>query len=194
MKALISTPRGTVFDTFFPPENIQLAESLGDIVWNPEDSQFTKEELFPLLRDCDAYITTWGAPRLDGDLIAACPRLKLLTHLCGTVKPVTSDAVWENGIRVLTGNNYFAESVAEGTLAYILSALRDIPYYSHRLNTSISGKLPPMKTAVLPERKSVFSVTVRSRVTSSVFSPISAWRCLYTISSRSLRRISRVIS
>lgn len=142
MKALITTPRGAAFDTFFPAENIALAESLGEIIWNDSDKQFTVDELKERLADCDVYVTSWGAPRLDAELIAAAPKLKLLTHLCGTVKPVTSDAVWDNGIRVLTGNYYFAESVAEGTLAYILAALRDIPFYSHRLKTQKIWKSP----------------------------------------------------
>ena len=36
-------------------------------------------------------------------------------------------------MRVISGNDFFAESVAEGTIGYILAALRDIPKYSSRL-------------------------------------------------------------
>lgn len=133
MKALITTPRGAVFDTFFPPENITLAESLGEIVWNETERMLTFDEITERIGDCDVYVTTWGSPRLDESILAAAPRLKLLTHLCGTVVPFVSDAMWGRGIRVLSGNRYFAESVAEGTLAYMLSALRDIPRYSRRL-------------------------------------------------------------
>jgi len=132
MKALITTPRGEVFDTFFTPENIALAESLGEIVWNDTGRMFTPAEAAERIGDCDVYITTWGSPRLDETILAAAPKLKLLTHLCGTVVPFVSDALWERGIRVLSGNRYFAESVAEGTLAYMLTALRDIPRYSRR--------------------------------------------------------------
>lgn len=140
MKALISTPRGTVFGTFFPPELIEYINSLGEIIWNDTGRQFEKHELMEKLPGCDAYITTWGAHRLDAELIAAAPGLKLLTHLCGTVVPVVSDAVWENGIRVLTGNGYFAESVAEGTLAYMLASLRDIPYFSGQFKATRQWK------------------------------------------------------
>jgi len=132
MKALITTPRGEVFDTFFTPENIALAESLGDIIWNDTGHMFTPSEVAERICDCDVYITTWGSPRLDGTILAAAPKLKLLTHLCGTVVPFVSDAMWDRGIRVLSGNRYFAESVAEGTLAYMLTSLRDIPRYSRR--------------------------------------------------------------
>ena len=134
MKAFVSIPKGTVFDTFFTPENIALAESLGEIVWNETDHQLTAEEVAARIGDCDTYITAWGSPRLDQTILDVAPRLRLLTHLCGTVVPFVSDEMWDRDIRVLSGNRFFAESVAEGTLAYMLAALRDIPAYSHRLH------------------------------------------------------------
>ena len=132
MKALITTPQGKVFDTFFPPENIEYINSLGEIIWNHTEKHMSKEEILEKIPGCDVYVTTWGSHRLDAELINAAPGLRLLTHLCGSVVPVVSDGVWDSGVRVLSGNGYFAESVAEGTLAYMLSALRDIPFYSRR--------------------------------------------------------------
>lgn len=134
MKAFVTLPRGTVFDTFFTPENITLAHSLGEVVWNETDRHLTPEEIADRIGDCDTYITGWGSPRLDSTILDAAPKLRLLTHLCGTVVPFVSDAMWDRGIRVLSGNRFFAESVAEGTLAYMLAALRDIPAYSRRLH------------------------------------------------------------
>ena len=47
MKILVNFPKGnaTVFDTFFNEENIKLAESLGEVVWNDTNAYFT-DELF----------------------------------------------------------------------------------------------------------------------------------------------------
>ncbi|MBQ7322439.1 MAG: hydroxyacid dehydrogenase [Clostridia bacterium] len=134
MKAFVTLPRGTVFDTFFTPENVALAHSLGEVVWNETDRHLTPDEIAARIGDCDTYVTGWGSPRLDQTILSAAPNLRLLTHLCGTVVPFVSDEMWDRGIRVLSGNRFFAESVAEGTLAYILAALRDIPAYSHRLH------------------------------------------------------------
>lgn len=142
MKALITTPRGYIFDTFFPKENIELAESMGEIIWNDSDRQFTKNDIIERISDCDVYVTTWGAPKLDAEILDAAPNLKMLTHLCGTVVPVVSDAVWDRNIRVLSGNRFFAESVAEGTLAYILTVLRKIPFYSTRAKEGKVWKNP----------------------------------------------------
>ena len=133
MKAVVSTPKNHIFHTFFTPENCALAEKLGDFTWNESEEQLTKDELKERIRDCDVYVTTWGANRLDREVLDCAPKLKLLTHLCGTVVPFVSDEMWERGIRVISGNDYFAHSVAEGTIAYMLSALRKIPYYITRL-------------------------------------------------------------
>lgn len=133
MKAFAACPHGVNFDTFFTPENVALAESLGEICWIDKSGKITADDIDERLADCDTYITFWGSPKLDEELLARAPKLRLHTHLCGTVVPVTSDAEWDRGIRVICGNDWFARSVAEGTVAYILSALRDIPYFSTRL-------------------------------------------------------------
>lgn len=133
MKALVTLPKNQMFDTFFSKENIELAESLGEIVWNDADTPMSVEDIKKNIADCDVYVTCWGSPRLDKEILDCAPKLKLLTHVAGTVVPFVSDEMWERGIRVICGNDYFAESVAEGTIAYMLSSLRMIPYYSTKL-------------------------------------------------------------
>ena len=133
MKALITTPKDHIFHTFFTPDNIEIIEKSCDVIWNEKDCHFTKEEVKERIKDCDVYVTTWGSPRLDKEILDCAPNLKLLTHLCGTVVPFVSDEMWDRGIRVLSGNDYFAHSVAEGTIAYMLNSLRRIPYYINRL-------------------------------------------------------------
>ena len=133
MKAIVTIPKNQMFDTFFSAENIELAESLGEIVWNVYDRHLTVDEIKERIADCDVYITCWGSPRLDKEILDCAPKLKLLTHVAGTVVPFVSDEMWERGIRVICGNDYFAESVAEGTIAYMLSSLRMIPHYSTQL-------------------------------------------------------------
>ena len=147
MKTFISVPKGTNFDTFFNKENIQLAEELGDVIWNENGRQMTPDEVAAAIGDCENYVTLWGSPRLDESILEKAPNLKILTHLGGTVVPFVSDAMWERGIKVISGNDYFAESVAEGTLAYMLSALRDIPKYSYELKVEKKWKPSPWYTA-----------------------------------------------
>ena len=51
-----------------------------------------------------------------------------------------SDEMWQRGVRVISGNDFFAESVAEGTIGYMLTALRDIPMYCTRLKREKAWK------------------------------------------------------
>ncbi len=133
MKMLVTCPRGRTFDSFFDKENVDLAKSLGEVVWNPYGSKLTSNQAQKLIVGCDTYVTVWGAPRLDGELLAAADSLRIVMHLGNSPLPFVSDEAWKRGIVVLTGEKYYTASAAEGTLAYILCALRQIPEYSMRL-------------------------------------------------------------
>ena len=132
MKALVAIKQDKTFDTFFSKENIAFAESIGEFVWFDTTSA-TQDELKEKIKDCDTYITGWGSPALTPEILDCAPNLKLLTHLGSTVAPVVCDEVYERGIKVISGFDYYSKSTAEGAMAYILSALRNIPFYTHRL-------------------------------------------------------------
>ena len=140
MKSFVTLPKNSVFPTFFTDENIALAESLGEVVWNDKEVHLSHDEIAESIKNSDIYVTGWGSPRLDFRILNSAPNLRLLVHLCGTVVPVVSDELWERGIRVISGNDFFAESVAEGTIGYMLTALRDIPKYSSRLKNEKKWK------------------------------------------------------
>ena len=149
MRTLVSLARGRTFDTFFDKDNIDLAESFGEVTWNNFDRRMTADEVAERIWSCENYVTLWGSPRLDPQILKNAPNLRLLTHLGGTVVPFVSDEMWERGIRVISANDYFAESVAEGTLAYILCALRNIPKYSAELKNERKWKTSSSYTAGL---------------------------------------------
>ena len=132
MKALVAIKKDKTFDTFFTNENIKFAESLGEIVWL-DTAVEGMEELKEKIKDCDTYVTCWGSPALTPEILACAPKLKLLTHLGSTVAPVVCNEVYERGIKVISGFDYFSKSTAEGTVAYMLAAVRDIPFYNDRL-------------------------------------------------------------
>lgn len=140
MKTFVTLPKNSVFPTFFTDENVALAESLGEVVWNEKNAQLSESEIAESIGDADIYLTGWGSPRLSRAILDSAPNLRLLVHLCGTVVPFVSDEMWERGVRVISGNDFFAESVAEGTIGYILAALRDIPKYSSRLKNEKKWK------------------------------------------------------
>jgi len=128
-KVLVTIPEGNVKNTFLPAHIRSYAESLFDITYNDTGRQYTKEELAMLLRGYDAVLTGWGTALLDDQVLHGNDRLRLIVHTGGTVGNLVTSYVYENGIKVLSGNQLYAESVAEGTIAYMLMALRRIPDY-----------------------------------------------------------------
>lgn len=133
MKALAAIKRDKVFDTFFTKENIELLNTIGKTLWYTPTDGFCTDELKAKISDCDTYISCWGSPKITPDILECAPNLRLIIHLGSTVAPIVCPEVFEKGIRVISGFNWFSESTAEGAVAYILTAIRKIPFYSQRL-------------------------------------------------------------
>ena len=127
MKIYVETPAGIVRDTFFTPENVRLLESLGTVVWNNTGEHLPPQVLRDVLEDVDVIVGSWGIPQFDRYLLEKANKLKMIAYVCGSVSNFVTDEVFDRGIHVLSGNDEFARSVAEGILCYILSSLRRIP-------------------------------------------------------------------
>lgn len=134
MKILVSLPSNATGDSFLPPWVRAKANQLGEVVWNPSGDAPEESWMKRNLPGCDAVLSGWGTPRFTGELLSAAPRLAIIAHTGGSVGPIVSDAVYEKGIAVCSGNELYAESVAEGALAYMLAALRQIPRYDQLMH------------------------------------------------------------
>jgi phosphoglycerate dehydrogenase-like enzyme len=77
-----------------------------------------------LLADVTVLVTGWGAPRLDAELLAAAPKLRLVLYGAGSVRPVVTADSWARGVRITCGAVANAEAVAEFALSQILYALK----------------------------------------------------------------------
>ena len=130
MKAFITVPQGAAGSDFFDCRTVQYLENVCETVYNPYNRQMTVDEAAEMVGDCDVYVTGWGSPCLEKRILDKAPNIRLLTHVGGSVFGYTSPEMWDRGIRVISGNALMAESGAEGTLAYILAAYRDIPSFS----------------------------------------------------------------
>ena len=78
------------------------------------------------LQQVEVLITSWGCPRIDNEIVDACPRLRLVAHLAGSVKGFIDDVVWRRGIAVVNAVAANAVPVAEYTLAAILFANKKV--------------------------------------------------------------------
>ncbi len=133
MNILVTLPEGEVKNTFIPGATAEKLEALGQVTWNTFHRQFDKMELREKLRGQDICITGWGCPKLDEDVLGNADKLKLVVHTGGSVAPIVSSYLYEKGIKVISGNKLYAESVAEGVLGYILCSLRGLVFFNNEL-------------------------------------------------------------
>lgn len=130
MNILVSIPKCFIFDTFLRPDTVKRLNAMGNVTYNETPNQFTHEELCEKIKGQDMIITGWVSPKLDEEVMAHADRLKYLVHTGGSVAPFVCEDVYKKGVKVLSGNELYAESVAEGVIAYALTALRQIPRFS----------------------------------------------------------------
>jgi len=116
---------------FLTPNAARALESLGTVTWNP--GTHAPEDVVPIINNSDIIVTGWGVRKLDETVLAQAKNLKLVVHTGGSVAGFVSDYMFERGIRVISGNKAYAESVAEGAVAYMMASLRRIPEYSKQV-------------------------------------------------------------
>ena len=133
MKVFVSIPKDTeVFNTFVSKEVREYMEKQVEVKYSPYERQVTAEQFSEQVKDCDAVLTGWGHPQITYDMVKG-TNIKLIVHTGGSVGSLVTQDIYENGIRVLSGNLMYAESVAEGVIAYILMGLRHLPDYVYRV-------------------------------------------------------------
>lgn len=131
MKTFIAIQNDETRATFLTEENMTLLKSFGNV--RELSGELSVRSAAAQIGDSDVYMTCWGSPRLEKAVLDDAPALKLLVHLGGTVAPFVSEEMYRRDIKVISGNAYFARSTAEGALAYILAAQRNIPFYCTEL-------------------------------------------------------------
>ncbi|MCX5527550.1 hydroxyacid dehydrogenase [Streptomyces bobili] len=120
----------------FPPPLMTRLTEAADLDPALVVRDFTDPAAAKALADAEVLITGWGCPRLDADVLAAAPRLRMVLHAAGSVRSLVGEALWERGITVssaVTGN---ALPVAEYTLAMILLAGKDTFTHRERFRTT----------------------------------------------------------
>jgi phosphoglycerate dehydrogenase-like enzyme len=117
-------------------------ESLGQVVWNEMERDFTADELADLLPGADAVVTSWGSPAFSVELLARAERLRVVGHAAGSVKHLMPKAGFDRGIVVLSAAAIIADSVAEYTLWAMLSAQRDLYRHDRFMKTERGWREP----------------------------------------------------
>jgi len=76
------------------------------------------------ISDTEILVTSWGAPRLDAEMLDRMPRLRAVVHAAGSVQGIVSDELWQRGITVTSAADANAVPVAEYTFASIILAFK----------------------------------------------------------------------
>jgi phosphoglycerate dehydrogenase-like enzyme len=92
------------------------------------------------LARAEVLITSWGAPMLTAQRLAAAPALRAVFHCAGSVRPIVSDGVWRRGIRVTSAAQANAIPVAEYTVAAIIFAGKKAPFIAAEADPGFSTR------------------------------------------------------
>jgi phosphoglycerate dehydrogenase-like enzyme len=121
--AVLAMRRWAIPD-LFPAD---LLERLGALTRLEPDlvlTSFGTDRAVTALRRVDVLVTGWGCPRIDGEVLAAAPRLRAVIHAAGSVKGHIDPAVFDRGITVSSAAQANAVPVAEYTVAALVLAAK----------------------------------------------------------------------
>ena len=133
MKILVAMADNITRKRFIAPEYAAMLGKMGEVEWNGLDRQWTSAELAQHLPGVEVCITGWGCPEFTEEALKNADRLRLIVHTGGSVAGYAGEAVYDRGIKVISGNEMYARSVAESVIAYALYALRDLGKFSRQM-------------------------------------------------------------
>ena len=135
MKLFVSIPQNSrVMNRFFRPETFTYLEERFDVVYSPLTRWLKADEIAQYAADADAIMIGWGHPTITAKALEN-TSVKLIVHTGSSVADYVTEDVFEKGVRVISGSDLFAESVAEGAFAYMLAGLRRLPEYMNEVKS-----------------------------------------------------------
>jgi phosphoglycerate dehydrogenase-like enzyme len=87
------------------------------------------------IEHAEIAVVAWGFPRLDADMLARMPRLKLVVNAASSVRGLVSDAFWTADIPISQAGAAMSPAVAEMSLTLTLSLLRRVHRMDHALRS-----------------------------------------------------------
>ena len=163
MKIFVSMPVGSaVTNSFFTDEARAYIEGKYEVIYSDSEAHLSPDEIIEKAADCDVIMTGWGHTVLTYDILKN-TKIKLIAHTGGTVANVADQSVYENGIKVFSGNIIYAESVAEGVIGYMLTGLRRIPYYVDKVRNGEWHEPTPLTEGLLEQTVGIIGLGTISR-------------------------------
>lgn len=143
MKIAMLLQRG-LREELFSEAAMEKLGQLGEVVCNQTDGT-DEDTVRELLKGADIAISSWGTPRLTGELLKEAADLKLVAHAAGSVKGVVSDELYDRGIRVISSACVLSRGVSEMALGLAIAAAKNVFAYNAAIH---AGEWPQNKKAV----------------------------------------------
>jgi phosphoglycerate dehydrogenase-like enzyme len=130
-RAGVFSRRSRFFDAFTDEHLAGLAEYV-DLDADSVPQRLDETAVRRAIRDARVLIGAWGAARLTGALLDACPELELIVYAGGSIKPFYTDEIPRRDITVCSAVEENARPVAEFVLGLILTSLKNVFAYHTR--------------------------------------------------------------
>ena len=171
MKVFVSIPKtGNVAKTFLTDEVRELMASLFEVEYSDLERNITQDEFKAAVKDADVVMTGWGHPQITYDMVKG-TNIKAIAHTGGSVGSLVTPDIYDIGIMVMSGNLMYADCVAEGTIAYMLMALRRIPDYIENVRNGDWRTEASMWDGLLDRTVGIVGVGTISRIVIRMLQP-----------------------
>ncbi|UUZ71054.1 D-glycerate dehydrogenase [Polaromonas sp. P1(28)-8] len=127
----MSKPKILVARAVFP-EVIARLEQYFEVQANQDDQTWSKAELTERLRDKDGAFTT-GGDRIDAEVLAACPRLKICANMAVGYNNFDVDAMTAARVLATNAPDVLTETTADFGFALLMATARRITESEHYL-------------------------------------------------------------
>lgn len=118
----------------------QLEQHGIEVVVAPVRERLEEEELLPLVGDIDGVIC--GDDRFTDRVLAAAPRLKVISKWGTGIDSIDLRAAEDRGIRVCNTPGAFTDAVADTVMGYVLSFARQLPWLDRDIREGHWRKRP----------------------------------------------------
>ena len=134
----------TVHEQMFTPQDLSRLHAATTVIGPAPTGAL--EHVAPLLKDAVVAISGWGSPPFTDELLARCPKLRLVAHSAGSVKSIVTEALYDRGVQVTTAAAANAAPVAETTVAMMVVMLKRIPWlFDSGGNRAALQKISPVR-------------------------------------------------
>jgi len=114
------------------PEVLAKLQAHFDVVSNQSDDVLTKAQIIEMLKDCDGAFTT-GGDRIDAEVFAACPKLKIVANMAVGYNNFDIPAFNAAHVQATNTPDVLTETTADFGFALMMATARRITESEHFL-------------------------------------------------------------